>query len=188
MSPIRTSPTIPIRGMVAAARRAAGDAARRRHGAFRAVQPRGHDGRRRQPATNVIPAPGARASSTSASTTCGPPETLADEIRAPARRGGAGRGCAGRVDFEPTNVDAFLTEPGPFVDLVVDAVERVTGRRPALSTTGGTSDARFIKDYCPVLEFGLVGQTMHQVDERVAVADIETLARVYEGVIERYFA
>ncbi len=67
-------------------------------------------------------------------------------------------------------------------------MEQVTGSKPQLSTTGGTSDARFIKDYCPVLEFGLVGQTMHQTDERVAVADIETLTRVYQAVIERYFA
>ena len=67
------------------------------------------------------------------------------------------------------------------------AVEAVTGRAPKLSTTGGTSDARFIKDYCPVLEFGLVGQTMHMVDERVAVADLETLTVIYETFIQRWF-
>ena len=63
----------------------------------------------------------------------------------------------------------------------------MTGTAPTHSTTGGTSDARFIKDYCPVLEFGLVGQTMHQVDERTAVADLATLTAVYRRVLERYF-
>jgi succinyl-diaminopimelate desuccinylase len=63
----------------------------------------------------------------------------------------------------------------------------VTGAEPKLSTTGGTSDARFIKDYCPVLEFGLVGATMHQVDERTAVADLAELTAVYQTVLERYF-
>ena len=71
---------------------------------------------------------------------------------------------------------------------MVDAVERATGRRPALSTTGGTSDARFIKDYCQVLEFGLVGRTMHQVDECASVADIRRLADIYRGVVAQYFA
>jgi succinyl-diaminopimelate desuccinylase len=64
----------------------------------------------------------------------------------------------------------------------------VTGKEPELSTTGGTSDARFIKDYCPVLEFGLVGQTMHQVDERTAVGDLATLTAVYRAILDRYFA
>jgi succinyl-diaminopimelate desuccinylase len=63
----------------------------------------------------------------------------------------------------------------------------VSGRQPELSTTGGTSDARFIKDYCPVLEFGLVGQTMHQVDERTAIDDLTTLTAVYRKILERYF-
>ena len=63
----------------------------------------------------------------------------------------------------------------------------MTGRTPKLSTSGGTSDARFIKDYCPVLEFGLVGQTMHQVDEFTPVADLVTLTAVYRRIIERYF-
>ena len=85
--------------------------------------------------------------------------------------------------FEPNTGDAFLTEPGPFTNLVCDAVEAETGRWPKLSTGGGTSDARFIKDFCPVVEFGLVGQTMHKVDERVAVADLETLTRIYERAL-----
>jgi succinyl-diaminopimelate desuccinylase len=83
--------------------------------------------------------------------------------------------------------DAFLTEPGPFVRRVQDAVEAETGVRPEASTTGGTSDARFIRAMCPVLELGLVGQTMHQIDERVPVAELEQLTRVYERVIRGFF-
>ncbi|MEM9970599.1 MAG: succinyl-diaminopimelate desuccinylase, partial [Pseudomonadota bacterium] len=84
--------------------------------------------------------------------------------------------------------ESFLTPPGPLSDLVQDAVESETGRRPILSTSGGTSDARFIKSHCPVIEFGLVGQTMHQVDERVEVAQIHSLKAVYERILEGYFA
>ena len=69
-----------------------------------------------------------------------------------------------------------------------DTISEVTGRTPSLSTAGGTSDARFIKDYCPVLEFGLVGQTMHQVDERTAVDDLVTLTKVYRKILELYFS
>ena len=82
----------------------------------------------------------------------------------------------------------FITDKGPFTDLVVSAIRDVTGRTPDLNTKGGTSDARFIAKHCPVLEFGLVGQTMHQVDERVPLADLEKLTRIYRGVLERYFA
>jgi succinyl-diaminopimelate desuccinylase len=92
-----------------------------------------------------------------------------------------------RIEWEPSNADVFLTEQGPFVDLVSAAISEVTGRTPSLSTTGGTSDARFIKNYCPVLEFGLVGQTMHQVDEHTAVNDLVTLTKVYRNILERYF-
>ena len=67
-------------------------------------------------------------------------------------------------------------------------VKDVTGIEPELSTSGGTSDARFIKDYCPVAEFGLIGQTMHKVDERIAVADIRALADIYAAVLDGYFA
>lgn len=83
--------------------------------------------------------------------------------------------------------DAFLTEVGPFVRGVQDAVEAELGVRPEASTTGGTSDARFIRAMCPVLELGLVGQTMHQVDERVPTAELEALTRVYARVIRTYF-
>ena len=84
--------------------------------------------------------------------------------------------------------DVFLTRPGPLVDTMMLAVEAVTGRRPALTTGGGTSDARFIKDHCPVIEFGLVNKTIHQVDEHVSTADLETLTRIYESFIAGYFA
>ena len=84
--------------------------------------------------------------------------------------------------------EAFLTPPGALSDTIADAVAAVTGRRPELSTTGGTSDARFIKDVCPVAEFGLVGRTMHRTDECVAVADLHRLAAIYRAVLDRYFA
>jgi succinyl-diaminopimelate desuccinylase len=87
--------------------------------------------------------------------------------------------------FEPRTGDAFLTPPGPLSALVADAVEAETGRRPALTTSGGTSDARFIKSYCPVVEFGLVGRTMHQIDERAPLADLEALTRIYERVLAK---
>src|SRR5262249_6733810 len=84
--------------------------------------------------------------------------------------------------------ESFLTPPGPLSDLIARAVERVLGVKPALSTTGGTSDARFIKDHCPVAEFGLAGATMHKVDERVPVADILALVDIYAAVLDGYFA
>ena len=84
--------------------------------------------------------------------------------------------------------EAFLTEPGPFVDLVRGIVTQETNRQPVLSTSGGTSDARFVKDHCPVVEFGLVGHHMHQVDERVPVAQIHQLKTIYQRILESYFA
>ncbi|MGH6930112.1 MAG: succinyl-diaminopimelate desuccinylase, partial [Dongiaceae bacterium] len=84
--------------------------------------------------------------------------------------------------------EAFLTPPGWLSDLIVRAVEQVVGTRPELSTTGGTSDARFIKDYCPVAEFGLAGATMHKVDERVPVAELRALTDIYAAVLDGYFA
>ncbi|QAU44741.1 succinyl-diaminopimelate desuccinylase [Bradyrhizobium guangzhouense] len=92
-----------------------------------------------------------------------------------------------RIVWEPSNSNVFVTKPGPFTDLAVSAIEEVTGRKPELSTSGGTSDARFISSYCPVIEFGLVGQTMHQVNERVPVVDLEKLTQVYRGILTRYF-
>ncbi len=84
--------------------------------------------------------------------------------------------------------ESFLTPPGALSDLVSSVVRQETGVTPELSTSGGTSDARFVKDHCPVVEFGLVGKTMHQVDERVEVAQIEALKRIYRRILERYFA
>lgn len=91
------------------------------------------------------------------------------------------------IDFRVTG-EAFLTAPGPFSELMSNAVKTVTGQEPDLSTTGGTSDARFIKDFCPVAEFGLISQTMHKVDERVAIPDLENLTDIYEAVLNGYFA
>ena len=99
----------------------------------------------------------------------------------------AGERVRWRIDWEPSNADPFVATPGPFVDLVSAAIKEVTAAAPTLSTTGGTSDARFIKNYCPVLEFGLVGQTMHQVDERTPLADLTMLTEVYRAILDRYF-
>jgi succinyl-diaminopimelate desuccinylase len=100
----------------------------------------------------------------------------------------AGNNVRYTVTFEPSNADSFVTAPGPFVDMAIQSIEQSTGIRPALSTSGGTSDARFIKNYCPVIEFGLVGQTMHQIDERVPVADIVKLETIYRSFLTRYFS
>jgi succinyl-diaminopimelate desuccinylase len=138
------------------------------------------------PATNVIPAE-ARAVFNIRFNDLWTPDTLAAEIRSRVEAA-----CLPdvefRLTFDPTNSIAFLTEPDGFVGLVRDAVEAETGLRPELSTTGGTSDARFICRYCPVIEFGLVGQTMHAVDENVSVHDLERLTRIYGRVIETYLS
>ncbi|MCG5245950.1 succinyl-diaminopimelate desuccinylase [Methylorubrum extorquens] len=137
------------------------------------------------PATNVIPA-SAKAVFNVRFNDDWTADTLGAEIR---RRLEAAAGNAVRfsLDLQPSNSPAFLTQPDAFVDRVADAIEAETGRRPALSTTGGTSDARFIKDACPVIEFGLVGRTMHETDERVAVADLDRLTAIYGRVLDTYF-
>jgi succinyl-diaminopimelate desuccinylase len=84
--------------------------------------------------------------------------------------------------------ESFLTPPGALSELMAKAIEQVVGRRPEFSTTGGTSDARFIRAYCPVAEFGMVGQTMHKVNERVALADIARLTEIYERILDGFFA
>lgn len=83
--------------------------------------------------------------------------------------------------------ESFLTPPGPLSALVAGAIRAETGQEPRLSTSGGTSDARFMRAHCPVVEFGLVGNTMHQVDENVAIADIEALGRIYRRILDDYF-
>ncbi len=110
-------------------------------------------------------------------------EWIAEEARA------AGEGFQGNVIVKPSiSGEAFLTEPGPFTEVISAAVADVAGKPPELSTTGGTSDARFIRDLCPVVELGLVGKTMHAVDERAPVSEIHQLQAVYERLISRYFA
>jgi succinyl-diaminopimelate desuccinylase len=91
------------------------------------------------------------------------------------------------LEFLPSNAVSFITHPGAFTDLVADAVKDVTGLTPELSTSGGTSDARFITRYCPVVEFGLTNETIHAVDENARVADIDRLAAVYLRILEKYF-
>ncbi len=113
-------------------------------------------------------------------------ETLDAELRA--RLAAAAEGADWALTLESPSSDSFLTRDEALIGMLSDAVEAVVGRRPALSTNGGTSDARFVKDYCPVVEFGLVGQTMHQVDERVPVTDLEVLTEVYVAFLERWFA
>jgi succinyl-diaminopimelate desuccinylase len=89
---------------------------------------------------------------------------------------------------EPSVSEVFLTRDNALVGMISDAIEAVTGHRPALSTKGGTSDARFIKDYCPVVDFGPVGRTMHQVDERIPLAEVEQAALIYEAFLDRFFS
>lgn len=145
-------------------------------------------------ATNVIPAK-AKAAFNIRFNDLWTPETLAAEIHnrldRAARRGKYRAGRSEAVDFDlqwrDRPSDVFLTHNEKLIAALGGSVEAVTGRRPALSTTGGTSDARYIKDYCPVVEFGLVGQTMHMVDERVAVEDLETLTAIYQRFVGDWF-
>lgn len=114
-------------------------------------------------------------------------DSLALWLRAEADRVAAETGT--RIEMRTRiSGEAFLTPPGELSTLVAKAVEAETGRQPKLSTTGGTSDARFVKDHCPVVEFGLVGHRMHEVDERVRVSDIHDLKRIYTRVLGDYFA
>lgn len=138
------------------------------------------------PATNVIPAAcrgtvNIRFNDTHSSA------RLIEWLRAEADKVSAETG----ITFEMTTKvsgESFLTPPGPLSDLVSRVVAAETGITPQLSTTGGTSDARFVKDHCPVVEFGLVGRTMHQVDECVPVEQVHQLKRVYQRILADYFA
>jgi succinyl-diaminopimelate desuccinylase len=100
----------------------------------------------------------------------------------------AGNAVNWSLALEPTSSDSFLTHDTKLIETLSGAIETVTGRTPDLSTGGGTSDARFIKTVCPVVEFGLVGQTMHQVNERVAIVDLVQLTLIYRTFLDRYFA
>ncbi|MDH3265048.1 MAG: succinyl-diaminopimelate desuccinylase, partial [Paracoccaceae bacterium] len=137
------------------------------------------------PATNVIPAE-ARATVNIRFNDGHTSESLAgwlkEEAAKVAAETGVGIGLAAKVSGE-----SFLTPPGRLSELVAAAVEAETGVRPQLSTSGGTSDARFVKAHCPVVEFGLVGTTMHQVDERVQVEHIRQLKAIYARVLRDYF-
>jgi len=99
----------------------------------------------------------------------------------------AGTGLTAELDWKVSG-ESFLTAPGPRIEAVADAIAAATNHRPALTTGGGTSDARFVKDHCPVMEFGLVGNHMHAVDERVPVAQIRALSRIYLDILRRFFA
>ena len=137
------------------------------------------------PAANVIPATATAAFNIRFNDSWSD-ATLADALRA--RVAAAADGAGVRLEFLPFNAPSFLTPASPFTDLVADAIEAETGRRPELSTSGGTSDARFIQRFCPVIELGLVGDTMHMVDERVPVADLERLTAIYRRILDAYFA
>jgi succinyl-diaminopimelate desuccinylase len=98
-------------------------------------------------------------------------------------------GGNGTIEYQVSvSGESFYTPPGPLSELVAGAVRDVVGVECELSTTGGTSDARFIRSHCPVLEFGLVGESMHKVDEKSAIADLKMLSRVYETMLDRFFA
>ncbi|SEA08480.1 succinyl-diaminopimelate desuccinylase [Rubrimonas cliftonensis] len=138
------------------------------------------------PASNVIPAEG-RATVNIRFNDMHDGAGLTAMLRAEAEAVAAEFGVTASVSTRISG-EAFLTPPGPFTDRVAAAVARATNQTPKLSTTGGTSDARYVKDHCPVVEVGLVGRGMHAVDERVPVQDVRRLAEVYRAVIEDFFA
>jgi len=138
------------------------------------------------PASNVVPAQ-ASATLNIRFNDLHTGESLSTMLRQRAAAVQAESGVRFDLDIDISG-ESFLTRPGPFVDLVAGVVAEQTGRTPVLSTSGGTSDARFIKDHCPVVEFGLVGAFMHQVDERVPVAQIHQLKSIYQTILARYFA
>lgn len=137
------------------------------------------------PATNVIPAR-AEARFNIRFNDNHDPDSLKERLRALVTSSLANTELRATLDFAPHG-DVFVTEPGNLDALLGEAVTAVTGKTPALSTDGGTSDARFIKDYCPVVEFGLTTQTIHKTDENVALADLEALTAIYRRFIARYF-
>lgn len=137
------------------------------------------------PATNVIPAR-AQARFNIRFNTEHSHESLIAIVRDLCRSVESEMGGSFTLDISE-GAEAFITEPGAFVGVVMDAIEEETGVLAKLSTSGGTSDARFIKDYCPVLEFGPLSATIHQVNEAIAIADLRNLAQIYRAIIEAYF-
>ena len=138
------------------------------------------------PATNVIPAE-CKATVNIRFNDAHEPQDLVAWFEAKAKKMSEETGVSITVETKVTG-DSFVTPPGAFVDLVANSVTAETGVTPELSTSGGTSDARFVKNHCPVVEVGLVGKTMHQVDERVPVEQIQTLKNIYTRLIKDYFA
>ncbi|AHD11420.1 succinyl-diaminopimelate desuccinylase [Phaeobacter gallaeciensis] len=138
------------------------------------------------PATNVIPAQ-ARSTVNIRFNDAHTGAELSDWLRAEAARVAKDFDVDIGVEIKISG-ESFITPPGPLSDLVSAAVEAETGRKPELSTTGGTSDARFVKNHCPVVEIGLVGKAMHQVDERVEIAQIHQLKSIYGRILRDYFA
>ncbi len=138
------------------------------------------------PATNVIPGE-ARATVNIRFNDAHSSGSLTEWMRAQADVVAVETGVAIEVAVKVSG-ESFLTPPGPLSDLVARAVEAETGLRPAPSTSGGTSDARFVKDHCPVVEFGLVGSTMHKADERVEIAHVHQLKRIYGRILADWFA
>jgi len=137
-------------------------------------------------ASNVIPA-GAYAAFNIRFNDAHTPDSLVGWVHDRVERIAKESGCAITVSHSVSGV-SFLTQPGKFTQLVSDTVSRVTGQSPVFSTSGGTSDARFIKDHCPVVELGLAGATMHKTDECVAVSEIEKLTDIYAALLADYFA
>ncbi|MEZ5827989.1 MAG: succinyl-diaminopimelate desuccinylase [Hyphomicrobiales bacterium] len=137
------------------------------------------------PATNVIPA-SAEARFNVRYNDQHTPDALQKLLRDQVTAALAGSQLSFTLEFEPPG-HAFYTEPGPLDALLSEAVNEVTGLTPSLSTDGGTSDARFIKDYCPVVEFGLTTETIHKADENVTIANLEQLTAIYRRFIELYF-
>lgn len=138
------------------------------------------------PATNVIPA-ACRATVNIRFNDAHSSAALTDWLRKEADKVTEETGVAIAMETKVSG-ESFLTEPGTFSELIANAVEAESGTRPEPSTSGGTSDARFIQAHCPVVEFGLVGQTMHQVDERVEVAQIHQLKAIYRRMLDGFFA
>jgi succinyl-diaminopimelate desuccinylase len=137
-------------------------------------------------ATNVIPA-SARVNFNIRYNDLHTPATIEAWIRGHCEKVAAELGARYKITLSGTG-DVFLTKPGPLVNAMAEAARTVTGSAPRFTTTGGTSDARFIKNFCPVVEVGLRNATVHQVDERVAVDDLLTLTRIYRRFIADYFA